>query len=335
MNAFDTLKLAFPSELLSVHRKHNDQFLHSERTSPDTGVVVTRYTLKPEVIRTRLGLGELSYDSRGGALLVLSAKSLLGSYADGITNNNIESAIRSALPTWVECDTSELVERADVFRADVTENVPTSLGVETTLSELAQWEHDTQRFHRKTWGRKRVGTVEWGSMLKSDNTRMIAYDKQAELSKRSQLAYAPILKPERFDGMVRIELNLRSHKAVRTAFGLGKGVPRLTEILASSERALAKGYDTILPHRQRAVSAMRESHSMAEARDRVFFQTLFEESNWEWRIAEHRLRAFYGKRSNPTRILRKARTWYELLDGERGHVALGEVERIRTYLHSA
>jgi hypothetical protein len=227
-----------------------------------------------------------------------------------------------------------LIERSDVAKCDVTENVPTTVGVETTLSELAQWEHDSSRFFRVTHGRKRVGTVEWRTFLKTDNTRMIAYDKCKELSKGKGRLYGHLLNPERFVDKVRIELNLRKHKAVRDAFRLGKGVPRLTELLESKERVLADGYERILPSNVRVASAMKRERKMSEARDRVFFQTLFDESGWEWRIAEHRLRAFYAEGSNPTRFIRKARTWYDRLEAERGTVTLGEVDRVRAWLAS-
>jgi hypothetical protein len=163
---------------------------------------------------------------------------------------------------------------------------------------------------------------------------MIAYDKCKELSKGKGRLYGHLLNPERFVDKVRIELNLRKHKAVRDAFRLGKGVPRLTELLESKERVLADGYQRILPSNVRVASAMKRERKMSEARDRVFFQTLFDESGWEWRIAEHRLRAFYAEGSNPTRFIRKARTWYDRLEAERGTVTLGEVDRVRAWLAS-
>jgi hypothetical protein len=236
----------------------------------------------------------------------------------------------------VEFDARELIERSDILKCDVTENVPTSVGVETTLSELAQWEHDSSRYYRRTHGRKRIGTVEWNTILKSHGkTRLSAYDKSKELAKGKGRGYGQLLRPERFVDKVRVELNLRHFQQIRDAFQLAKGVPRLSEVLDSKENVLSKYYNRVLPIKnERAVSAMKRERKMSEARDRVFFQTLFDESGWEWRIAEHRLRAFYAEGSNPTRFIRKARTWYDRLEGERGTVTLGEVDRVRSWLAS-
>jgi hypothetical protein len=330
MNAFDTLKVKFDKDLLHYTRKNQLRFDRSERTVSDTGAVSTKFTLPKDELKPCMGLGELSYDSNGGATITLSAKALGRDYVRGITTDTIEQAITNALPEWITVDTNAFVESADVMRADVTENVPCE-DVERVLVAMEQWQHDTKRYHPTLHGRGRVTGVVWQSILKTDNTRMIAYDKVRELQTPSLRAKANVLGIKNFEGTVRVELNVRSFKSMRELFSLGKGVPRLTEILQSKEQVLYKGYNMVLPQRDKVVT-MANSGTFSEFRSRIAYEHIFEVCQWDWKAIEHTIRARYAKGSNPYRRLSEARDYYQILSKARDRVRTGEVEQVRAYL---
>lgn len=332
MNAFDTLKVKFDKDLLQYTHNNQVRFDRSDRTNSKTGAVSTKYTLPPSELKTRMGLGELSFDDNGSATIALSAKALGKDYVRGITSDTIEQAVSNVLPEWITIDTNAFVESADVMRADVTENVPCE-DVEQVLVAMEQWEHDTKRYHPTPYGRGRVTGMVWQSILKTENTRLVAYDKVRELQTPSLRGKAKALGIEQFEGTVRVELNVRSFRSMRQLFNLERGVPRLTEVLESKERVLYKGYNAVLPQRERLVT-MDNSGTFSEFRSRIAYEHIFEVCRWDWKLIEHTIRARYAKTSNPYRRLAEARDYYHILSKARDQVRTGEVERVRAYLGS-
>lgn len=330
MNAFDTLKIKFAKDLLEYPHEYHDLFDRSERTTSGTGEVRTTYSLCSQERRNIIGLGELSYDDSGGAIITLSAKVLGKDYFRGINRYTIEQAIHNVLPKWISTDTSELLSSANVLKVDVTENVPCD-NVERALIALEQWQHDTKGYHATRYGRGRVSGIEWRSALKTDNIRLVAYDKVRELQTPSQRSKAYALGIDQFRGTVRLELNVRSFKSIRSLFALEKGVPRLPDILDSQERVLFRGYNAVLPERQRKVT-MDNTRTFSEFRNQLAYEHIFELCAWEWKVIEHTIRSKYGKRSNPYRRLSEAKDYYHTMKRDRDQVRTGEVERIRGYL---
>lgn len=335
MNRFDTLKIEFHEDHLEFAPQQMERFSRTEKTDRTTGVTKTFDVLIRDEVKEVLGLVSLELEHTGKTTLEFSAKTLGTDYADGITANNIERAVLSALPKWVRCpDVGFLLSEATVRRADVTENIPTRVGVERTLTELAKWEQNV-RYRTQTEGRGRVGTVYWRPrFVKRKTHELKAYDKLTEMTRSKQRGYATVLQPERFRDKVRVEYVMTAFQDMRDAFGLGKGaVTRLSSVLESKEPVLANAYDRILTTNQKEQQTMTE-RTLKDCKDRLFYRALFVETDWEWRIAEHQLRSYYSRTSNPYREIKKARRWYDTLKGEQGLVVSSEVERLRSYLHS-
>lgn len=332
MNRFDTLKIEFHADQLEFAPQQMERFSRTESINRNTGVAKITNRLVRDEVREILGLAGLEITDTKQATLEFSAKTLGSDYADGITANNIDRAILSALPKWVQCqDVEFLLSEATVRRADVTENIPTRIGVERTLTELAKWEHD-KRYNSKTYGRGRIGTVSWKPLYKGKH-ELKAYDKLTEMTRSKQSLYASILRPERFRDKVRVEYQMAGREDMRKVFGLGKGVITLSSLLASTEPALANAYDGILSKRETERQTMRDT-TIKDCKDRLFYHALFIETDWNWRLAEHQLRSYYSRTSNPYREITKARRWYDTLKVEQGRVVSSEVERVRSYLHS-
>jgi hypothetical protein len=331
MNAFDTIKVKCPRDLIQYQPNNDNRFMRVDRTDPETGLISTKYSLLPTVTKGYLGLGEVRLDETS-ATITVSAKALGQDYVTGIRADNIERVFENALPEWITTNTTALVEGADVMRADLTENVPCS-DIDRALVEFAQWEHNTKRYSKASHGRGRMTGLVYGSILKSENTRMIIYDKVQELSTRSGREDMTRLGAERFEGTIRVEYNARSFNTIRTVLGLGKGVPRLTEVLESQERGLYKGYCAVLPQHQERVS-MDNTGTFTEFRNRIAYEHIFDACEWDWKTIEYTIRARYSKTSNPHRRISEARDYYRTLGAELGQSKTGEVERVRSWLAS-
>ena len=339
MNRLDTITIAFPLCWITVKTEdYVHYFTPSTYTHKKTGEVVEKWRLDASEVRKVLGLASLEIEDGLKVTLRFSAKSLGADYCNGITANNIETAIRSALPKWIECeDISRVVIASEVHLVDVAVNVPI-LGttVETVLSQLATVPQNP-RYKRDTLGRGRVETVEFKTRIKSDplHPKFKVYNKAKEMSRPSQRAYSEILNASSFANVLRLEASYMHHSDIRSAFGIAKGKKSimLEDVLHSRKPVVMNAFDHILPQSE-TLSVMKTEQKLADQKNRVFYTDLFERSNWEWRIAEHQLRAYYAKGTNPHRQIREGRRWYDLLVQERGLTNTPHIEQLRAYLRS-
>lgn len=337
MNRFDTITIVFPLDCITVKTEDYSHFTPSTYTRKKTGEVVEKWRLDASEVRKVLGLASLEIDDGLKVTLRFSAKSLGADYCNGITANNIETAIRSALPTWIEChDIARVVAESEVHLLDVAVNVPiVGATVETVLSQLATAPQNP-RYKRDTIGRGRVETVEFKTRIKSDpvHPKIKVYNKGREMSRPSQRAYSEVLNASSFANVLRLEASYMHHSDIRSAFGIAKGKAiMLEDVLHSRKPVVMNAFEHILPQSE-TLSVMKTEQKLADQKNRVFYTDLFDRSNWEWRIAEHQLRAYYAKGTNPHRQIREARRWYDLLVEERGLTNTPHIEQLRAYLRS-
>ncbi|TEX51165.1 MAG: hypothetical protein B7C55_07010, partial [Actinomycetales bacterium mxb001] len=134
---------------------------------------------------------------------------------------------------------------------------------------------------REMYGRGRAQSIAWRSLLKTTNVRLIAYDKQLELSRspkitRQKLGY------DSFDGLLRIETQLRNFKDIRASHGIAKTTHVMLKTILDEATK-----NPIIYAMERMLMTSNETVTTPLSTDTLDIKTegylrVFERYEWDW-----------------------------------------------------
>ena len=173
----------------------------------------------------------------------LSAKVLGKDYPQLVTLDNIDR-VSDAISDFVEIGPQGLL-RASVLRADVTNDLHLSEGPGAYVKALG-----TLQGHRNYHVDLFPGSVVFRAKAKSNSERLVCYDKAQDMLKADNRAFLERVGSsvyKRFEGVLRVEQNCRSYKAVRRVAGVAEttGTPTLHDVLTSKERPNVRLFDKV------------------------------------------------------------------------------------------
>jgi hypothetical protein len=343
MNRYDTLKIGFPAELIGFEdltpRERLRLFATTENDhSSDDGETEnsersTRYRLRPQIAKPIRGLNGIEVTTtpnrNSKAVIEFSSKSLGKDYYDGITKDNITTALQSVLPLGVECNCVKAVESASVFRCDVVMNIPTA-SVERSV--LAMGTHPLQdNMKRTNYTRGRANGVDVVSTRESrKGLRLTAYDKMAEIArKRDNEELYRALGIDRFKGTIRIEAQYRKLHDIRNGLGFSKGAhPYLTDVLNSPNNALLYAMDNFY----KPTSIADDYSPTPEGRASVIeegYLAIFKRCNWDWSLCWAWVLSGYSVGANPTREKKYVRELFNRMNPNANTQTVTEYQRLR------
>jgi len=244
MIRLDTLKLgASPDALRDFDRK---AFNKTNALDDNDNITASWFRLKNErEIENGLNkkLGITSIGLRENEIQIeMSAKVLRKDYAELINKNNIGQVLDNVNATGlIEIDKNEFMDSAQVYKCDVTSNLPVTKPSAVYLRDI------------EILGTKRkydLKDCKTGFVLvnkaKTVNERLIAYDKGVELSKKIKWnkEIKKHINPNDFNNVFRIESNFVDYPTMRKYFHFQKhnldiirlkekGVIRLSDVLLS------------------------------------------------------------------------------------------------------
>lgn len=343
MNRYDTLKIGFPAELLGFEdltprerlrlfaTTENDHTVSDGET--DNGERSTRYKLRSQIAKPIRGLNTIEVTTapnrNSKAVLEFSSKSLGEDYFDGITRDNITTALRNVLPLGIECNCVKAVESASVFRVDAVINIRTA-SVERSV--LAMGTHPLQdNMKRTNYTRGRANGVDVVSTRESrKGLRLTAYDKMAEIArKRDHEELYQALRIDRFIGTIRIEAQYRKTQAIRDGHGLLKGThPYLSDILGSSTNSVLYAMDNFY----KPTSIVDDYSPAPEGRASVIeegYLAIFKRCGWDWSLCWAWVLSGYSVGANPTREKKYVRELFNRMNPNANRQTVTEYQRLR------
>jgi len=232
MIRIDSIKLQVSNDSIKDYKP--DQFLRSLAFDSNNNEVSNKLYLQNQY----LGIKNIVINQRNESTeLEISSKLLKENYKDLINKNNIELVVNRINDTGViEFDRNEFIDSALIHHLDITNNLKPERSLEKICRDLHIYSVASK--YKLDKAISNTGLVVNGR-AKTNNERMIFYDKFEELNKPTKANR--ILRNEidinDFCGVLRVESNLKKFKNIRNAFNL-KTLDRiyLKDILISDEK---------------------------------------------------------------------------------------------------
>lgn len=335
--SYDTLKMKFPrrgAEYASGAQSRYFDEVPTIKRSTESNVVRrgrdgSKWILNGQTRSRIRGLSSLVVTDTD-VTIEMSAKSLGADYVRGISSANFHDAIRGITPRFMSLDSDVILTSGSLLRCDVVAHIPCD-SVEHSL--LAMYSNPIQRnVVREMYGRGRAQSVAWRSLLKSTNIRLIAYDKQLEMS-RSPKSTRQGLGYDSFAGLLRVETQLRNFKDMRAAHGipkttLGAHVMVSTFFNQATNNPITYAMDKMLmPTNETGMTPLLTE--ILDIKTEGYLR-VFERYQWDWQAIWADVLSRYQKGSNPSREKRRVRELFEAFWPEQPKVS--EMARIRSHL---
>jgi hypothetical protein len=239
-NKLDSVKLAFPVEVLSLKRE--SAFGVSRKFNPEGEEVSASFKLDVSRFRSDelIGLKTVELIGERG-VIEFSAKVLRERYHELISIGNIEEVIACVNGVGAfTLDANRFLDQAEVCRFDCTTDLHVTGDVGDYLQSLRVY--GALLWNWETTPYKRTGFV-FKKKVSSYHERVLFYDKYTEVIKDK---YREVLNPDRFENVIRVETNHTDLKHIRKRFNLNSGAVRLMEVLASKENVNLKLFTSIV-----------------------------------------------------------------------------------------
>lgn len=218
MNKFDLFKVGASADALQDFDINS--YIKTAQLDNDDKIITKKYVLKNEReiengLEKKLGIKSIVI-KENKIELEFGAKVLRKNYADLMHRNNIEQVIDNINNTGlVKLDKNEFIETAEVYKCDVTCNLPVSKSSDIYLRDIsilgAKRKYEFSSYKSGFALTNRAATVD---------ERLIAYDKEKDLSKKEKWT-KEILKhidKKDFHNVFRIEGNYRTYDTMRKYF---------------------------------------------------------------------------------------------------------------------
>lgn len=245
MNRFDLLKVAVSTDAL---RNFNpDNYIKSGQLDNDDNIISKKYLLKNEReidsgLDKKLGIKSIVI-KENKIELEFGAKVLRKDYAELMHKNNISQVIDNINATGlIELDKNEFLDSAEVYRCDVTCNLPVTKSSDVYMRDISIL-GTKRKYKEETYKSGFVLT----NKAKTVDERLIAYDKLNDLTKKEKWTKEILKHIDIKDfkhNSFRIEGNYRTYDTMRKYFHFkkhnldilkfkNKGTIKLADVLLS------------------------------------------------------------------------------------------------------
>lgn len=228
-NKLDSVKLAFPAEVLSLKRK--DAFRSIVQYGPEGEVLSESFLLDANGFRSDelIGLKTVKLIGERGEI-EFSAKVLRERYHELISIGNIEEVIACINGIGIIfLDANGFLDQAEVCRLDCTTDLHVTGEVGDYLQSLRVYGALHSKYEATPY--KRTGFV-FKKKVSSYKERVLFYDKFTEVMRDK---YRDVLMPEMFRDRIRVETNHTDLKHIRERFSVNKKEVCLMDVLRSKE----------------------------------------------------------------------------------------------------
>lgn len=169
-----------------------------------------------------LGLKAIIIDNlKNEVTCEISAKILGSDYSKGLNINTIKQAVDNINKSGlIDLNVPNFIDRAEVLRCDVTDNIYPDIMGETFYKTLAALPI-ASKYHTTLYNKKTNLGVTWNGQQKTVRDRIIFYDKIRQITTDKllmQKSYAQKVYNE-FKNVVRVESNHSQFKALKKYFG--------------------------------------------------------------------------------------------------------------------
>jgi len=216
MVRLDSIKILVPNEVIN---SYGSSFIRTPSIDSNGLILTDKMSLNNTGV---LGFKSVITDHKNhSSTFELSAKILGSDYIDGINQNTIQKAIETINKTnHVNINVNRFLDKAEVLRCDVTDNIRPDISNETFYKTLASLPI-AKKYHTDLYNTKRnLGVVYKGSQ-KTVRDRIIFYDKTLDIVRDKEFRNSPHAHKlyNDFKGVVRVESNHSQFKALNKHFG--------------------------------------------------------------------------------------------------------------------
>jgi len=252
MIRLDTLRLQVPTD--TIKNIDFGKFTEDTKKDNETQEVIKRIEKIKDKYKP-IGLSEFTFNENYFTL-TMSAKVLKKSYYELITKNTIEEVFNNVNQSKaLELDINTAIDRAEVLRCDVTNNLKVSKSVDSYLKLL--YNYKLNRNYLVSKYHQHGGSVIFKRDVKTYKERMIFYNKEFEILRDKQLIKFFTSKEFRqFENDLRCEQNITSFKNIREQFKIG--THNLKDVLNSTAKPNLRVYDRITDKKLEALLLFEE-----------------------------------------------------------------------------
>lgn len=327
MNSFDSVHLLAPLEGLNSYE--TELFSGKADLDDEGNPLAPVFSLK-RGIEKPLGLNGVKI-REDGIELSFSAKILGAHYYRGV---NLETAanIAPAFRSIVDID-GEALLASTLYAIDSTNNIRPK-NVRRAILATGQIGSMNGKYRFSDYGGQGQQGFVFQARAKTRDERLIGYDKEREMSgKKTALA----LGIERFEGVLRIESNLRHREQMREFLGFQESYT-LRDALESDRKPNALLFDKIIGGGCSLLAELNRIHRTEgvgmEHFKNIAFDRIIELHGGNWRAIEKYVRLKYAATSNPSRVLGKVKKRLALYHARQleAETLLDEISEVRELL---
>ncbi len=331
MNSFDTVHLLVPVEGLNGY----DSASFTEKAELDeAGKPVSSELQLKRGAEKPLGLAGVKITD-AGVDLTLSAKTLGSRYIEGLSEETLGLAV-SAIRPLVDVELDALLD-ADLYRVDSTSNIrPTD--VRRAILSVGTLGQLNGKYRLTDYGGQGEDGFVFTARAKSRDERLSGYDKMREMLSRKKTAYT--LGVENFEGVLRIESNIRHREQMREFLGLSDSY-MFRDALRSEKKPNLILFDKIIGNGSDMLAEMNRIHR-TEGIGVKHFQNIgidrvIELHGGNWKAIEKYVLLQYGGKSKPSRLLKQVKQRVVLYHARQREAEnlLDEVSEVRELLRVA
>ena len=224
MNCIDTLKVQFPTELITFDpEKYNKSIKYYTREKNES----IMYQLQPE--NSILGVSNILIN-QSNTTLEISSKLIPDLYSEMINRNTVEKYFDTINESKIiNFNRSELLNSCKVFKCDVTNNMSLNTEVCDHINFLSIYRVNN-KFDCKHYLNESV-IFSYDAKEKYLKERMNIYNKYPELFKAENREFIKMIDPEKFKNVLRFESRIANLKLMRKSFNIKD--TNLTSVLNS------------------------------------------------------------------------------------------------------
>lgn len=277
-----------------------------------------------------LGFKSCIVDNRSQhTIFEFSAKILGPDYFEGIHLGTIQQVADTINNSkLLTIDPYKFIERAEVLKADVTDNLKPEITGEKLYNTLALLPI-SKKYKVTHYDDKKTTGIEWWGQQKTKRDRMILYDKTKSLIADKDLRKQPYAVKvfNDFKDVVRVESNHAKLKDLRELFGS----TTLLDILGSNARVNHKRF-TSITNKSTDIRLFTEFEGMKwnEIVKREGFRGICERCNMDWFLIDRFMRIHNTNNYRSVRPEMKA--YYNTLNQNTRIVEFDVVEHIKQLL---
>lgn len=245
MTKLDSISLFIPNTAIG---KIKNEKSYSKYFYEQKGIKTLKYSFIPGQDIDLTGIKRIQKEA-AGIILELSSKILRDDYLELISLKTIEK-VELALSEYFYFRPGAFLSKSEVMTCDVTKNLSMPRSVSYYLSALGCI--CNEKYPPQT---KDKGTVSFSSRFKSVKERITFYDKKPEMLRAKNKRFlasldAPdkILSILNHQNILRAERNLKTFKAIRTAFDTDNR-RLLINVLSSNKNPLQELFWKIRDHK--------------------------------------------------------------------------------------